>query len=626
MHHYKTTKYFFFILMSLSTQVQSNSDDINNSDNVNILSTMFIKNDIKSLNPSTAMYSSTVIEDELLENNQATDLNDILRSQSAISIRQSSAQVMTSLNIRGSGGAGQGMLTLDGIPLFGNFTGAYSLSHYPLDTLDQVLITRGNGDDWHGSRSLGGGIHLQTKKIGNQETLLHLEGGSYDTILGSIGHGASNNFGEFSGVAGHSSIFQGMSQAQNGNERDNYGMTHALGNWMKEFDKGSLFASFYYVRSDEDMDAPGYWKNRLAWTDNKQSYLSDETWVTQLKGHYAINQNFNTALQFGFTQDRQKMQTTLITPDYFAISNQLFLVDWRNTHSLYQNETSANHALIMWGVNAQYQQNLNYLAKQLIVSPNMRSEFVYGEWKLTIDNRLDTGNEFYGNHDVFSFGLSRSVYSKMKLYVNGGTGYRPPAVNELTHPLFGNDKLKAESSTGGEIGWHWNPSEDTVVKLNAYYQQYNNMIILQFDSMSGVVKAANEDSKVLGIELQNEHRWNLKWKSGFTYNYMNAVNPHNQLKTANRPEHQGSFWYEYSPTKRLSYHMEFVVHDNYWFDAPNKFEAGVAPRLNALMKYDLTPSTMLYLRGENITNNRTPEVNDFNFYGASFYVGLRSHF
>ena len=148
-----------FILISLSTQVHSNSDDIN-SDNENVLSTMFIKNDVKSLDPSTARYSGTVIEHELLEDSQVSNLNDLLRSQSAILIRQSSPQVMTSLNIRGSGGAGQGMLTLDGIPLFGNFTGAYSLSHYPLDTLDQVLITRGNGDDWHGSRSLGGGIHL----------------------------------------------------------------------------------------------------------------------------------------------------------------------------------------------------------------------------------------------------------------------------------------------------------------------------------------------------------------------------------------------------------------------------------------------------------------------------------
>jgi len=32
------------------------------------------------------------------------------------------------------------------------------------------------------------------------------------------------------------------------------------------------------------------------------------------------------------------------------------------------------------------------------------------------------------------------------------------------------------------------------------------------------------------------------------------------------------------------------------------------------------------LRGENITDERTPELNDFNFNGAAFYLGLRTGF
>jgi len=34
----------------------------------------------------------------------------------------------------------------------------------------------------------------------------------------------------------------------------------------------------------------------------------------------------------------------------------------------------------------------------------------------------------------------------------------------------------------------------------------------------------------------------------------------------------------------------------------------------------------VYLRGENITDERTPELNDFNFNGAAFYLGLHTGF
>jgi hypothetical protein len=61
-------------------------------------------------------------------------------------------------------------------------------------------------------------------------------------------------FGNFSAVVGHVDVFNGLSQAKNGSEPDNFGMTHASGNWVKKFANGSLNATLYFVRTDEDMD------------------------------------------------------------------------------------------------------------------------------------------------------------------------------------------------------------------------------------------------------------------------------------------------------------------------------------------------------------------------------------
>jgi len=76
----------------------------------------------------------------------------------------------------------------------------------------------------------------------------------------------------------------------------------------------------------------------------------------------------------------------------------------------------------------------------------------------------------------------------------------------------------------------------------------------------------------------------------------------------------------------LKLRLELTVRSGYWFDVANTLRAHSAARVNALLKYQLSSKTDVYLRGENITDERTPELNDFNFNGAAFYLGLRTGF
>lgn len=50
------------------------------------------------------------------------DLNGVLRSQSSLMLFQGNGQMITGIGLRGASG-GQGLVTLDGVPLFGNFAG-----------------------------------------------------------------------------------------------------------------------------------------------------------------------------------------------------------------------------------------------------------------------------------------------------------------------------------------------------------------------------------------------------------------------------------------------------------------------------------------------------------------------
>ncbi|MGZ4969920.1 MAG: TonB-dependent receptor [Methylobacter sp.] len=563
---------------------------------------------------------------DVLQANEMADLNGVLRSQSGLMLNQGSGQMTTGISMRGAGSGGQGMLTLDGVPLFANFAGFYSLSHYALDALDRVTVTRGAGGERHGSRTLGGAIHLQTRQLQEKDSFLRIEGGSYDTVRGAIGSGLTTRAGDFSAVVGRSDIFNGISQAQNGTERDDSGMTHASGNWSKEFNRGGLNASLYFVRSDEDIDGPGLVLPRrtIGWVDDKRGSFSDETWVAQLRGQYDLASYWNSSLQFGFTQDQQQMATTAIKP--FSLTSQLFMLDWKNTHRFALSTDSRDQALLVWGVNTQQQHVVNLPVTQTVVSPNMRAELITGAWQWSADARSDHGDT-YGDHQVFSLGLNRLLAQNMSVWANGGTGYRQPGVSELMHPVFGNPALQAERNVGGEIGWRWHPLAGSEVGISGYYQNYHQMITMQLNSRTGISQAGNlQEVDVWGAEMQSQHRWTRAWESGLNYSFMDTQNPLTHLRVPARPEHQGVFWNEVQLLQPLKFRVELTFHSGFWFDVANRFRAHSAPRINTSLKYQLTPKTEVYLRGENITDERTPEIYDFNFNGAAFYLGLRTGF
>jgi outer membrane cobalamin receptor len=596
-----------------------------------------IGNDVVSLNPMTVyddrVYPELIdqprmrnqLERDALQANEMPDLNGVLRNQTGLLLTQGSAQMATGISLRGASG-GQGLITLDGVPLFANFAGFYSLSHYALDALDRVTVTQGSGGERHGSRTLGGAIHLKTRQLQEKDVFLRVEGGSYDTVRGATGSGLTTDAGNFSAVVGRSDVFSGISQAQNGAERDNFGMTHASANWSKEFGRGGLDASLYFVRTDEGTDGPGLVLPRrtLGWVDDKRGRFSDETWVAQLHGQYDLTAHWNSSLQFGFTQDQQKGVATLIRP--YSITSQLYMLDWKNTHRLPLSADNRNQALLVWGVNTQQQQAVNLPVSQTVVSPNVRGELVMGAWQWSAEGRFDHGDT-YGDHQVFSLGMNRSLPKNMSVWANGGTGYRQPGVSELMHPVFGNSTLKGEHSVGGEVGWRWSPLSDTEVKLSGYYQNYRQMITMQLDSRTGATRAGNiQEADVWGAEMQAQHRWTSIWASGLNYSYMAATNPLTHLLVPNRPEHQSIFWNEVQLLQPLKLRMELTVHSGYWFDSANRLRANPAPRINAQLKYQLTSKTEVYLRGENITDERTPELYDFNFNGAAVYLGLRTGF
>ena len=561
-----------------------------------------------------------------------SDMNGALRGVASVGVGQLSSSTPSSLLLRGAGG-GLGLANLDGIPLFNNFTGFFSLSHYPLDLLDRVGVSRGQGGDSNSSRTLGGSINLFSRQMEHGKAFLHTEGGSYGTVRTNLGGGLHNKLGSWTLAGGRTDIFEGISQAspQNGgNERDNSQMSNGLLHWNTDFNKGSLDSSVYFVRSRDGYDGPGLLPNHtLGWKDDPAGLLHQETWVAQTHGNYHLMDNWDSSLRIGFTQDKQTGQAgTLPQCCSLDLTSQLLMGHWENAHQVTFNNLPTNTLRMIWGVDAQQQHGESpnnpakvYALTNNLVSPLARAEFEWGNWLASTEIRYDHYDQF-GSHVVFNVNTGWRFHPDMLAWVKGGTGYRAPAVNERLHPIFGALNLVPESNAGGEIGWRWQANKQYEISLSSYIQRYHNLIVLQRNTKGAFNSININQANIWGVELQGSYTWSSAWKSGLSYSYMAANNPQNGLQIPSRPNNQGQFWTEWNILVPLSLRVDLTYRDGYWVNTLNTLQVQSAPRLNANINYQINPKLRIYVRGENINNERTPDLYGFNYVGAAVYGGI----
>ena len=561
------------------------------------------------------------------------DLNGVIRSLPSTEISQANGNGSSRINLRGAGG-GLGLVNLDGIPLFGNFTSFFPLSHYPLDLLDRVSVIRGNDGAQTSSRTLGGSLNLTSRQLNNEQAFLHTEGGSYGTLRNNVGMGTHNKLGNWTVAGGQTNIFEGISQASpaNGgsNERDNSQLSTGLLRWDKHFKDISLESSLYYVNGRDAYDGPGQLANGLrGWKDDPNSLVKQQTWLAQSQANYHLSEHWNSTLQIGFTKDQQAGRIgSLKNCCSMDLSSQLLLAHWRNTHKILLDNQSQNSLNVIWGIDAQQQHGESpsnpakvYALTNNLVSPIARAEIEWGQWLTGAEVRLDHYDQLGGDHVLFNINNNWRFISTMTLWTKVGTGYRTPSINERLHPLFGTIHLAPESNVGGEIGWRWQPTRSYEITTSTYLQHYHNLIVLQ-QSASGSIKSVNiNEAHILGVEAQTNLQWHKNWKSGFSYTYMMANNPQTGYKIPNRPNHQGQFWTEWKMLPPLTLRIDLTYREGYCADSLNTIQIKAAPRVNASINYQVTPKIKLTLRGENINNQRTPDLYGFNYPGAAIYGG-----
>ena len=232
---------YLFISWSVCTFTIAKASDAE----VVTLPEIVISNDTAD-NFNSPASSSTVFNRAALDALNRADVNGVLQGLPGTINSQASASMPSNIILRGAAG-GLGLVNLDGVPLFGNFTAFFPLSHYPLDLFNRVSVDRGNDQAQSSSRTLGGSINLTSRQLNDGQAFLHSEGGSYGTVRNNVGLGMQNKLGNWSFAGSQTNIFDGISQVSpsNGgnNESKNTQLSTGLLRWTKDYKALSLESS-----------------------------------------------------------------------------------------------------------------------------------------------------------------------------------------------------------------------------------------------------------------------------------------------------------------------------------------------------------------------------------------------
>jgi outer membrane cobalamin receptor len=583
--------------------------------------------------------SRTVLDRATLARSEERDLKEVFRGLSGV-IEQivGNRGSPSTLFVRGVS-SGLGQLVFDGIPLYSSFTNGFTLATIPIDALERVEVVRGASSPRYGSRALGGVIQLTSREARENAAFLHVEGGSYGTLSETAGVSLVGTRARVSATASRDDTFADISQAnrRNGNrEGDDFATTQGVARiTLRPVDHLAVDSSILYKLSRADIDRGGVLPTgQVGLVDDRNAFARAETWVAQTTAHGRVLPGWQSSLQLGFTHDHAH---GVVFDLPFGFDNQLFRARWHNTQQLYSRAADhnrpASHLELGWGTEIQHEHGANRFDlpdrplhdTRTLVSGLLELQGEAGPWTGLVSTSIDYYDDL-GTHPTLYAGLSRWVTSTLKLRVSGGRGYRPPAFQELYFvPSFGNPTLSPEHGWSADLGLDWLPQRGTRLSITGYYERFDGLIQLTAVPTPSFFMSENvPHARLQGVEVEAVRDWGHGVTTGMDYTYTNSRNLDTHHILPHRPHHQARAYAEWRlQALPLTPWLELVYRGSHVDDSQETFHVRDSVYLDAQVSYQFSPHLRFYLRGENLTKDRTPEIFSFGARGAAYFAGVR---
>lgn len=251
---------------------------------------------------------------------------------------------------------------------------------------------------------------------------------------------------------------------------------------------------------------------------------------------------------------------------------------------------------------------------------------------LTAAYRHDEHSAF-GGYGTYRFsGAYLLPDSGTKFHASFGTGFRAPSLYELYAPGdTGNPGLEPEQSTGFDIGVEQRFLDDRLVADVTYFQlDTKNLIDYRYDP------TGPDYYQTLGVTKRNGVEASLAWSAapwldiGAAYTYTRTRQP-DGLSRPRIPEHDLALTATVRPAEKWT--VTATAHGV--INVMDRIVAGGGATdvqlkdyllLDARLAYKPTEATEIYLRGENLLNQKYELISGFGTPGTSVYAGFKATF
>ena len=573
---------------------------------------------------SAALPHTTVISREDIERSHATDLVTLLQREAGVQRTQNGGIGTTSsIFVRGAA-ALETLVLIDGIAQNKqDASGAVSLEHIMLDSIERVEIVRGNVSAIYGSGAIGGVIQIFTKtgsRAPSAAVSLELGPRAFKKLSGS----ASASLGGTSFSATLSRIktdgFSALDPAQQpganpdadgyANTSVNLSATHKL---SKDHNFGlKLFKSTGEVDYDNAFGAPTDVQNSTTRL-NQVTVFTDNTfgnWRSRLSlSEQSDRSRFFDDGAFGSTATFVTRASVLNWVNTLALGN-----DWIVTGGLEQQrqrvETTTTSAF-----DAAYDQKRNATAVFAGVEGKV------GPGALQLNVRHDKVGELKESTGYIGYGYP--ITEQLKLIASASTAFNAPPLGYLFAPGFGNPQLKPELARSKEVGLQYERGGHL---LRATYFDTRIKDQLDFDqaasTFANISRTRNDGLELSykGLVGQTDLRASLTLQDPVNEVTQQRLNRRaSTLMSVGVSQPMGAF--RVNADLQYSGERPDVYTDVNTFQSVNT-TLGSYTLVNLSGAYKLTPELTLKARLDNAFDRKYQTVYGYNQQPRSVYVGV----
>ncbi|MEQ1838104.1 MAG: TonB-dependent receptor [Candidatus Nitrotoga sp.] len=563
---------------------------------------------------------ATVINQQEIQNSQATDVPSLLKNLAGVEFSQSGGiGKQASLFMRGTNSS-HVLILLDGVRINSATTGTTAVDQLMLDQIERIEVVRGNVSSVYGSEAIGGVIQIFTKRgRGEPDFSASVGAGSLKSRRISAGYGGQINDTQFNvqasryRTAGVSAINPQL--APNANpDKDGYDNTSLSANVRHALNgdhslSGSLFKSRGEVEYDDAFGAPT--DRNLSRPALSKFFLASDNRLAEI---------WQSQLQLAQGRDDAKGYLNGVENSSFKTTNRQ--ITWQNTLAVH---TDGN---ILLGLERLRQK----VASDTVFTQTNRqinSLFAgytgkFGAHQVQTNVRQDRYSDF-GKANTGLLGYGYAITDTLRATASASTAFKAPTFNDLYYPLSfgfsGNPNLKPERSKNREVGLRY-----------ANDQQYFNVVY--FDNhIRDLIATSPDFSTVINVNTARINGVELSYAGQFANTGIKAAhtrqNPRDELTNLPLLRRAKSF-----ANLSIAQQMQgWRVAGEAQHSGPRvdsdimTFSRITLPSytlLNLLADYKINQRLNLSMRVDNLLNKDYMLAHGYNTLGRTVFIGLSS--